>query len=245
MEKENKQKWNMGLIRKETDRHSEDPLLQCSRECSSFLFHVLSWSIKYCNNGGRRLQQSQTERAFALCEEAKCKSLFRKLFTLWSEYLCQDSRVRQLARRQWLVLSTWSQSTGWNTHFCLLPVVRPWRNSHLFLSCLFTGRMRAIIFICRLFQGLCIHIAGFRDHPLHSHEPCVRLGTPPPSVYQSLWYVVSSACLLYSFQGSILLRLLIHCLPFGSNHLCGNFDPSTVEVRQRGRGRQVDSKFNN
>lgn len=40
MEKENKQVKHGS--NKETDRHSEDPLLR-----------VLSWSIKYCNSGGR------------------------------------------------------------------------------------------------------------------------------------------------------------------------------------------------
>lgn len=48
MEKENKQVKHGS--NKETDRHSEDPLLQCSQ---GTLLHVLSWSIKYCNSGRR------------------------------------------------------------------------------------------------------------------------------------------------------------------------------------------------
>lgn len=137
---------------KETDRHSEDPLLQCSQ---GTLLRVLSWSIKYCNRRGRS-SAAEWDCVHLLCVKRQSAKALLGDCSHCDLNTCAKIPVRQLARRQCLVLNTytWSQSKGWNTHFCHLPVVWPWRNIHLFLSCFFTGRLRAIISICRLFQGL-------------------------------------------------------------------------------------------
>lgn len=68
-----------------------------------------------------------------------------------------------------------------------------------------------------------VRSTGFHDRPPDLDEPCVQLGTSTAFCWpDSVVLGIFSLSVVYSFQGSISIRLLIHCHPFDSNHLHAN-----------------------